>query len=533
MNVLKPYERDSVLTLVRAKLSFRDIERRLGIRRETISRYAREAVLLEGKSKAATAEGVATGDFSENRPEGGPRPPASGSCSLVVVKIPKHALSACYPYRKWIENQVLLGRNAVAIYQDLVERFGFQHRYNSVKRFVRALRKKAPEVYDVLEFFPGEESQVDYGKGALTLYPKTARYRRPRLFVMTLRYSRRAFRKVVWESSQEIWARLHEQAWRYFGGCTQYVVLDNLKEGIIKPDIYNPILNPVYAAMLAHYDVVADPARVEDPDRKGTVEKAIDHTQSTCLKGLKFDSIEAQNEKLMGWEERWASKRVHGRAKRQVEEMFQEEKPFLRRLPLTGFRYFRQEERTVWSDTLIEVKGSYYHAPPEFIGKQVPIRIFESTIEILNPTTLEVVKRHQKKFRKGQVSIEPKDRIFNPCRDTYRLFEQADRIGEATGKLARIIFADEGRPGQRRLQGLVGLARKFQAAEIERASELVLSRGGRQGHFVKRVLKANAERCPIESQPLAQSHELIRSPQDYGAFFSQHARDESLEEQEG
>ena len=46
---------------------------------------------------------------------------------------------------------------------------------------------------------------------------------------MTLRYSRRSFRRVVWKSSQETWARLHEQAWRYFGGACQYVVLDNLK----------------------------------------------------------------------------------------------------------------------------------------------------------------------------------------------------------------------------------------------------------------------------------------------------------------
>jgi hypothetical protein len=32
---------------------------------------------------------------------------------------------------------VRLGRNAMAIYQDLVELFAFTHRYNSVKRFVR------------------------------------------------------------------------------------------------------------------------------------------------------------------------------------------------------------------------------------------------------------------------------------------------------------------------------------------------------------------------------------------------------------
>jgi hypothetical protein len=38
-----------------------------------------------------------------------------------------------------------------------------------------------------------------------------------------------------------------------------YVLLDNLKEGALKPDLYEPELDPIYSAMLAHYAVVADP----------------------------------------------------------------------------------------------------------------------------------------------------------------------------------------------------------------------------------------------------------------------------------
>ncbi len=90
------------------------------------------------------------------------------------------------------------------------------------------------------------------------------------------------------KSSQKVWAELHEQAWRYFGGSCRYVVLDNLKEGVIKPDLYEPELNPVYAATLAHFVVVADPARVRDTNRKGK----------------RFESIEAQNEPLERWEMR-------------------------------------------------------------------------------------------------------------------------------------------------------------------------------------------------------------------------------------
>jgi S1-C subfamily serine protease len=89
---------------------------------------------------------------------------------------------------------VRLGRNAQSIYQDLVEQHGFAHPYNSVKRFVRRLKARAPERYDLLEFLPGEEVQVDFGQGAPTR-TASGRYRRPHLSVMTLKYSGKAFRK--------------------------------------------------------------------------------------------------------------------------------------------------------------------------------------------------------------------------------------------------------------------------------------------------------------------------------------------------
>ena len=259
--------------LVRAG-RFDEIERLTAVDRKTIRRCAQELVA------AANSPGVATGSHGRGSEFLGdqippPRPPA---------RAPKIARSACEEHRDWIEQQVVLGRNAQAIYQDLVERFGFTHRYNSVKRFVRSMRAHEPERFDILDAAPGEEAQVDFGLGAPTLY-RSGRYRRPYLFVMTLKYSGKAFRHVVWRADQQTWARLHEQAFRALGGAVSYVVLDNLKQGVIKPDLYEPALNPVYAAMLAHYSAVADVARVADPNRKGTVERAIQHTQDTALGG--------------------------------------------------------------------------------------------------------------------------------------------------------------------------------------------------------------------------------------------------------
>jgi hypothetical protein len=49
------------------------------------------------------------------------------------------------------------------------------------------------------------------------------------------------------------------------------VVLDNLREGVLAPDIYDPALNPLYRDMLQHYGAVALPCRVRNPDRKAYV----------------------------------------------------------------------------------------------------------------------------------------------------------------------------------------------------------------------------------------------------------------------
>jgi len=533
MNVLKPHLKATIITLLDKGISQRQINRTTGVDRKTIRKYDRSDGLPASQEdfppKAPTGQEVATGLEDESGQNPPPRPPAPEN------KLPKHARSACEPHREWIEQQVRLGRNATAIYQDLVERFGFNHRYNSVKRFVRGLKKRDPRQYDRLEFLPGEEAQVDYGTGALTLH-SNGKYRRPRLFVMTLKYSARAFRKVVWKSSKEMWCRLHEEAFRYFGGCSQYVTLDNLKEGVIKPDIYDPQLNSLYAAVLKHYSVVADPARVADPNRKGTVENAVKHTQTTALKGRQFDSIEAQNDWLMHWEERWAAPRIHGRAKRQVAEMFREEKPYLEPLPLTPFRYFEQATRTVYDDGTIQVDKAYYGAAPAPLYSKVVVRIYDDQIEILDPVRMEVIRRHNKSNRPGSVLMRPEERIFNPSRQTDRLLARAEMIGPHTFLLCEMWFNTEGRTGQRRMYGLVNLVRHYPARHVEKAAEVAKKNGLTSLKALRRMVESIAAQADkTESaqgrNELTQEHPLIRAGEDYGAFWKQHAAQGTAPEQ--
>ena len=299
---------------------------------------------------------------------------------------------------------------------------------------------------------------------------------------------------------------------------------------MIKPDIYDPELNALYAAMLEHYRVTADPARVGDSNRKGTVENAVKHTQDTALKGRRFDSLEEQNDWLRHWEERWAAQRIHGRAKRQVEEMFREEKPYLSQLPLVPFRYFEQERRTVYDDGTIQVGKSYYAAAPAPLFSAVVVRIYEEEIEILDPCRMEVIRRHPKSRRPGSLMMDPAERIFNPSRQTDRLLVQAEGIGPHTFSLCEQWFREEGRSGQRRMYGLLNLVRHYAAGHVERAAELAKSNGLRSSKALRRMvesLAAEADERKAESREtrdgLTQAHPLIRAGEDYGAFWDRHA----------
>ena len=346
---------------------------------------------------------------------------------------------------------------------------------------------------------------------------------------MTFKYSGKSFRCVVWKTSQAVWAELHERAFRAFGGTVQYLVLDNLKEGVIRPDLYEPELNPVYAALLAHYGVVADPCRVRDPNRKGSVESAIQHTQGTALKGRRFDALDDQNAFLAHWEAKWAAPRIHGRKKRQVLELYHEELPALRPLPLEGFRVFTQGTRTVDDAGLVQIEGSYYTALPAALHSVVTVRVYPGSIEILDRTG-QVLRRHEKAARKGTFVIPPADRLFNPSRETLRVLARVECIGPHAAALAQTLFARAGRPGNRALYGLASLPRTYACADIEAVCEQLLTAQCSSYAAVKGALARRAATAAAAEPALTQSGPGIREIADYQQFWEMHSTDAPIGE---
>ena len=510
-NVLNDEKQQQVRALGRLGWTLSRIQEATGIRRETISGYLRAAGIAvrgrgrpsESKPKPAVSAEVST-DFPAkpaitaqgvSTDWGPPAPPGRAP-----------SVSACEPYRELIAEALGRGRNAMAIWQDLVDDHGFPARYASVRRFVVQLRGRAPaEARVVITTAPGEEGQVDYGEGPMVRDPQTRKYRRTRLFVMTLGCSRKSVRLLVWRSSAQIWAELHERAFRRLGGTVRVIVLDNLKEGVLTPDIYDPALNPLYRDVLAHYGVVALPCRVRDPDRKGKVEAGVGHAQKTPLRGLRFETIEEAQAYLDRWETRWADTRIHGTTKRQVAVMFAEERPALGPLPLEPFRYYRFGERTVHLDGCVEVEAAYYGAPPGWIGQRVQVQWNDLHVRLLAPKSGQLLREHLRAPR-GWHRLHDEDRPTRTPSTTVALLARATTAGVHISAVCTYIHQHEGASGIRRMLGILALAKKHGPAVVEEAAKAALDLGVPTYHFLRRYL----ERRPPTPLTLRQVDPLIR-----------------------
>lgn len=503
-NVLKADRQEQVRALGRLGWSLRRIQDEIGVHRDTARSYLVSAgiPIREARRRRCPAPKPASDPTT-----GSAAKPAS---EATPDREPPRPASKCDPHRETIERGLSTGRNLKSIWQELVDRHGFAGSYESVKRFARRLRPEAGKVaHPRIETPPGLEAQVDYGDGPMVRHPETGKYRRTRLFAMTLGHSRKAVLLLTWKSSSRIWCELHEEAFRRLGGVTQTVVLDNLKEGVITPDVYDPTINPLYRDVLAHYGVVPLPARVRHPDRKGKVESSIGYAQKTPLRGRRFESLDEAQRFLDEWTDRWADTRIHGTTKQQVAAMFAAERQYLRDLPIESFRYYEHGTRVVHLDGCIEVARAYYAVPPRWIGHHVHVRWDQRFVRVLDPKTGALI-RELLRQRPGNYRIHPEDRSPKTPPRVAQLLNRAHNAGKHVGVLCEAIEQRRSQYGAREILGVLSLVKKHCLQIIDECCSTALEVGAPYYRTVRKL----AERRP-PPLPLQQVDALIRDLTHY------------------
>ncbi len=497
MNQLNVSLQHSIATLAANGWSARKIARELGVHRETVGRYLRPP---EPVSKPAIPP---TGSPEETDPK-----PA-----IVPAGSKAGRTSQCAPLAEVIEQSLLAGLSAQRIYQDLVAGHQFTGAYDAVKRFVRRLVRKMEPPFRRMECVAGQELQVDFGQGAWVV--ENGKRRRAHLFRAVLSHSRKAYSEAVWRQTSESFIRCLENAFRYFGGVTATVVIDNLKAGVIQADWFDPEINPKLEEFARHYGTAILPTKPAMPRHKGKVEAGVKYAQNNAVKGRSFDSLTAQNLFLTEWEKNVADTRIHGTTRQQVGKLFEQvERPALQPLPAGLFPVFEEAPRTVHRDGYVEFKRGYYSAPPEYVGRQVWVRQEARLLRIHN-TRREQIALHALaepgKFTTDPLHLHSRKRHIIE-RGVDHLLDRCRLLGPLTGTWAEAMHQARGPQGLRVMLGLLQLAERHPAAELEKATRLATHHGAWRLRDLKRLLELPGNVVQLD---FLETHPLIRSLDAY------------------
>ena len=498
-NYLKVSMQELIRDFKQKGWSKRKIARTLEIDRRTVSRY-----LAADNSKCTISTAGSSAQNIENQ---------VSKCTISTAGSGGRK-SLCEPWDDYIRKKADF-LSAQRIYQDMVTEHGFTGSYESVKRFVRKLENAGELPFRRMETAPGQEVQVDYGSGA-RVYGKDGKFQRTHLFRIVLSCGRKAYSEVCYKQDTENFIRALENAFREFGGVPECVVLDNLKAAVKKPDLYDPDLNPKLRDFAKHYNCCILPTKIATPRHKGKVENSVGYVQDNALKGRKFYSLAEQNEFLRYWEKNVADTRIHGTTKRQVREMFEEERPFLQPLPETLYEVFKESKRKVHRDGHVEVEKAFYSVPAEYVRREVWVRYTLSTVRIYNRRMQQIAlhaRAEPGKFSTQRGHI-PYEKISNPERGNAYMLKEADWMGRETGAWARAMLHNRGIPGTRVLNGLLQLAEKHTAQEINQGCKMALEMNAFRLKNIRECIDSAGKTEQLKFNFLTE-HPLIREMSQY------------------
>ena len=383
---------------------------------------------------------------------------------------------------------------------------GLEVSYTSFKRYLREhfwqemlmsrvrIRREEPSA--------GEEAQIDFGRLGYWFDPSIGKKRLLYAFVMILAHSRHMFIWIVERIDLKNWIDAHIKACEFFDGVAGRWVIDNLKDGVIGPDYYDPLINRTYDELARHYGAIIDPCRGGKPRDKARVEKIIPYIRDSFFSGRgdiwkNLDEIRAAG---LDWCIHIAGQRNHGTTGEVPIEVFRQiEQKSLKPLPEVPFEMSQWHRPKVHSDAHIMVGGALYSVPWKYIGSEVDVRVTAKTVEIYKDEVL--LKTHlpvAKGKRQTDYNDYPSEKVQFYQRNPQWCLEQAQEIGSSAYRVVEELLKAKAFNYLRQCQGILRLAEKYGDKRLNAACYRAITFDVPSYRTIKNILQADYDKVPPE-----------------------------------
>jgi hypothetical protein len=413
-------------------------------------------------------------------------------------------------------------------FEVLCERHALQGKvsYSSFKRFIHThpAAFHPEQVTCRIEVEPGSELQIDYGRVG-TIYDTILKKRRALYaFIGTLAHSRHKYVELVFTQDQVSFVSSHVRMFEYFHGVPERISLDNLKAGVIKPDLYDPRINRAYQELAEHYHCFLDTCRVGHPKDKGKVERDVRTVRHAVRKLLVLNpgaSLADLNAMARHWCIDEYGQKLHGTTHERPYVVFTErERPCLKTLPADRFQIAEWKQATVHPDHYIQFHGKAYSVGTAYIGKKVWIRATEHILQVFCDDRL--IKQHVKRnvYRHTDTADFPENvRAVLDSGLHKHLLSRAASTGENFHRLIRGLLEIHAFINLRKAQGLIAIAEREERSLVNQAAGFILEHRLQVQPKTFRDLLAKLRIQNEEKESLSLSQETLSFVRDASYFI--------------
>jgi transposase len=504
--------------------SQRRIASATGRSRKTVRRYIETARWLGWSEETAPDEALASRVLQQRKP--GPSPNEASPAEKELR--PHH-----YRIQQWLEG--VEGEKGLKLTKvhELLTRHGVEVSYSTLYRYAAEHFGWARPKLTLrrAEVAPGELAEVDFGRLGKMYDSQTGRNRYVWALLVTLGFSRYQCVHVSFSQKLNVLIDGLEQAWEFFGGVPERVVIDNMRAAVVKADRYEPTFQRVMGEYAEHRGFVIDPAVARHPEGKPIVERAVPYVRESFFRGEQWLDLEHVQRAARHWCQEVAGRRVHGTTRQRPLVVFeQSEQSCLR--PLSGARFDTPQwaEPKVHPDHHVQFLKALYSVPTRYVGKKVTVRGDQALVRIYYKG--ELIKTHPRKppgGRQTDYSDYPQELETYARRDPERIVRRARLVGPNTGRFMSLLLSGTFPWAKlRQAQKLMRLSDKYGRARVETACQRALAFELINVQKVERMLKsALAPSADSQTRTLVQMPLRFLRPND--SFSHQPQRKDNLD----